>query len=100
MRFFEYFFLTLVVLFAVSAADTITLEDGSEVYIGTSGEYTTHSYPDKTIYYNQNDEADRDRNQSRLAEAQRGTGRVQSIAGVHIRGEQDDAQGSDNPRKN
>ncbi|MBC8277582.1 MAG: hypothetical protein H8E46_05075 [FCB group bacterium] len=43
------FFVCLIA--AVSSADIIELEDGTEVYIGTAGEYTTYSYPDRTIYY-------------------------------------------------
>lgn len=35
----------------VSSAEIIVLEDGTDVYIDTAGEYTTYSYPDRTVYY-------------------------------------------------
>jgi len=46
------FFMCLIA--AVSSADIIVLEDGTEVHISSAGEYTTYSYPDRTIYYDEN----------------------------------------------
>jgi len=48
-RFLSALFICLIA--AVSPAEIIVLEDGTEVHIETYGEYTTYSYPDRTVYY-------------------------------------------------
>lgn len=39
---------------SLAAAEIIELEDGTDVYIDTIGQYTTYSYPDRTVYYDVN----------------------------------------------